>query len=83
MEAGLKPWLPEKHKRRGDHEVTPHYDRRVRGRESLSKRKTMNELKAQYSKLSDNELLIIVYIESSDYAEEEIKNAKSILDERG
>jgi len=43
----------------------------------------MNELRAQYSKLSDNELLIIVYFESSDYTEEAIKIAKSILDERG
>lgn len=42
----------------------------------------MNELKDQYSKLSDNELLVMVYFESSDYTEEAIEIAKSILDER-
>ena len=43
----------------------------------------LNELRERYSKLSDNELLIIVYFESSDYKEEAIEIAKSILDERG
>lgn len=43
----------------------------------------MNELKERYSKLSDEELLVIVYFESSDYKEEAIEIAKSILDERG
>ena len=43
----------------------------------------MNELKERYSKLSDNELLIIVYFESSDYRQEAIEIAESILDERG
>ncbi|MFQ3579199.1 MAG: hypothetical protein SNJ71_03540 [Bacteroidales bacterium] len=43
----------------------------------------MNELIDSYSKLSDNELLIMVYFESSNYQEEAIKVAKSILKERG
>ncbi|MBN1384163.1 MAG: trypsin-like peptidase domain-containing protein [Elusimicrobia bacterium] len=43
----------------------------------------MNELKEKYSKLTDDELLTIVYVESSDYTEEAIKVAKIILDERG
>jgi hypothetical protein len=43
----------------------------------------MNELEEKYSKLNDNELLFMVYFESSDYTEEAIKIAKSILDERG
>ena len=43
----------------------------------------MDELKEQYSKLSDNELLVMVYFESSDYTEEAIKIAKSVLSERG
>ncbi|MBU2524083.1 hypothetical protein KKG71_02730 [Patescibacteria group bacterium] len=43
----------------------------------------MNELEEKYSKLSDNELLIMVYFESSDYTEEAIKIAKSILDKKG
>ena len=43
----------------------------------------MNKLKQQYSKLSDNELLIMVYFESSDYTSEAIEVAKLILNERG
>jgi len=43
----------------------------------------MNELKERYSKLSDEELLVIVYFESLDYRQEAIEIAKSILDERG
>ncbi len=43
----------------------------------------MDELEETYSKLTDNELLIMVYFESSDYNEEAIKIAKSILDKRG
>lgn len=43
----------------------------------------MNELRGRYSKLSDNELLIMVYSESSDYTNEAIDVAKSILDDRG
>lgn len=42
----------------------------------------MNELKERYSKLSDEELLVIVYFESSNYRQEAIEIAKSILDER-
>lgn len=43
----------------------------------------MNEPEEKYSKLSDNELLIMVYFENSDYTEEAIEIARSILDERG
>jgi hypothetical protein len=43
----------------------------------------MNELKEQYSKFSDEELLVIVYFEGSNYRQEAIEIAKSILDERG
>lgn len=43
----------------------------------------MNGLKERYSELSNNELLVMVYFESSDCAEEAIKIAKSVLDERG
>jgi hypothetical protein len=42
-----------------------------------------SDLKSQYSQLSDSELLSMTYLESSDYTEEAIKVAKSILDERG
>jgi len=43
----------------------------------------MNEPEEKYSKLSNNELLIMVYFENSDYTEEAIEIARSILDERG
>lgn len=43
----------------------------------------MDELKERYSKLINEELLNIVYVKSSDYTEESIKLAKSILEERG
>jgi len=43
----------------------------------------MNDLKERYSKLSDNELLVMVYYEESNYTEEAVKIARSILDKRG
>jgi len=43
----------------------------------------MSELEERYSNLSDNELMIMVYFESSNYTEEAIKIAKSILAKRG
>lgn len=43
----------------------------------------MNELKKRYSELNDYELINIVYFKSSEYTEEAIKVAKSVLDERG
>jgi len=43
----------------------------------------MEELKEKYSEFNDYELLNIVYFESSDYTEEAIKVAKSVLEERG
>lgn len=43
----------------------------------------MNELKKRYSELNDYELINIVYFESSEYTEEAIKVAKSVLEERG
>ena len=42
----------------------------------------MDELKERYLKLSNEELLSIVYVESSNYTEESIKTAKSVLEER-
>ena len=49
----------------------------------LSKEIQMNELKKRYSELNDYELINIVYFESSEYREEAIKVAKSVLEERG
>jgi hypothetical protein len=49
----------------------------------LSKETQMNELKKRYSELNDYELINIVYFESSEYREEAIKVAKSVLEERG
>lgn len=43
----------------------------------------MSELEERYSKLNDNQLLIMVHFESSNYTEEAIKCAKLILDKRG
>ena len=43
----------------------------------------MNELKERYSKISDDELLAIAYFDSTEYSEEAINIAKSILEERG
>lgn len=43
----------------------------------------MSELEERYSKLNDNELLIMVHFESSNYTEKAIKCAKSILNKRG
>lgn len=43
----------------------------------------MNELEERYSKLNDNDLLIMVHFESSNYTEEAIKCAKLILNKRG
>ena len=40
-------------------------------------------LKEKYSELNDYELINIVYFESSEYKEEAIKIAKSVLEERG
>ncbi len=43
----------------------------------------MEELKEKYSEFNDYELINIVYFESSEYREEAIKVAKSVLEERG
>lgn len=43
----------------------------------------MKVLKEKYSELNDYELINIVYFESSEYTEEAIKIAKSVLEERG
>jgi hypothetical protein len=43
----------------------------------------MNELRDRYSKLNNNELLVMVYFENSDYTSEAIDVAKKVLDERG
>ena len=43
----------------------------------------INELRERYSKLSDRELLMMVYFKSSDYTNEAIEYASSVLSERG